>query len=203
MEFISSNNIIVTEIPIEIPGEVIIIILSKLSDITDLLMCRLINKFWNKLATHDDIWTPLVNIKFPPVKIKFSAFQTFCQFSTPLYVMLDEDFYLGLTNQHDIGKNIVKYNRTLNIDTIIELLNYGVNDKDGNRITIEDLSIDDRISPSFTNDDSKISLITERYCQYINMDVLKKLNEIETTYVYSGNVDINRLFIQRSFIPNK
>lgn len=148
----------------DLPEELLLIIFANLN-VKDLLSCRLINKLFSTLSIHDNIWEPLVKNKFPYHIIKFTAFQTYCHCTTPIYVGIHRMRYGGPVISNNLGEVATRTAYDMEICIVEKLI------KDNNlKINIEDIIEEDcdYIDPDFDDPNSDLGIITKLYCEYQN-----------------------------------
>jgi hypothetical protein len=148
----------------DLPDEVFLLIMTNLN-IKDLLSCRLINRRFSTLSIHDNIWESLVKTKFPYNTIKFSAFQTYCHCTIPIYIGVYRMKYGGAVISNNLGEVATRTTYDMEIHIVGKII------KDNNlKVNIEDIIEDDcdYINPEFDDQNSDLGIITKLYCEYQN-----------------------------------
>lgn len=200
-----------------LPDEIILYIFTILDDVNDTLNGRLVNKILAQLGIHDNIWLPLLKITYPDAPIKFSAFQTYCHHTTPIYITADTlNRYEGdiiIRTGYNLGELAAKtldYMHPLNIRDII---NDGIYDNDGNKIVLSDIyeneienldNSDDEYLEHLCDLESKtidmhyelntpLTIISKEFCRRKEAELLERINTTKGNIYLADNAVITRL----------
>lgn len=169
-----------------LPTEVLFSISSKIPEINSMLKMRLVSKNMNFIFSHDNVWSPFLNERFPHATIKFSVFHTYCHYTTPFYVGAGHS---GLTSalwiyfDSDCGRLATRLNFEMNSNIVESILKNGLYDKNNNLITNETLKENDIewYDPDFDNKESILGIITSEYIKTQRNKITKFFSENKNT----------------------